>query len=52
MIVHGQRVVVVVVACVLPGALGVIRGPWSLVVVVFGWGGSFLGGGRRFREQK
>ena len=51
-IIHGQWAVIVVVACVLPWALGVICEQWWLVVVVFGWGGSFLRGGGRFREPK
>ena len=41
-IVHGQWAVIVVVACVLPWALGVICERWWLVVVVFGWGGGIV----------
>ena len=40
---HSQ-VVVVVVAYVLPWALGIIRGLWWLVVVIFGWGGGVVSG--------
>ena len=39
LIVHGQWAFVVVVACVLPWALGIIYGRCWLVVVIFGWGG-------------
>ena len=42
-IVHGQWAVVVVVACVLPWAVGVICGPWWLAVIVLGWGGVVSG---------